>query len=49
MQKLEKRRRESKGTEDAVAAAAELSAEKTKHSEALVDLRRLAMKMGDDY
>ena len=49
MEKLEKRRRESKSDEDAVAAAAELSAEKTKHSEALVDLRRLAMKMGDDY
>merc|ERR1712005_12894 len=49
IQKLEKRRQESKGTEDAGAAAAQLSAEKTKHSEALVDLRRLAMKMGDDY
>ena len=47
--KAEKRRRESKDSESAVAAAAELSAERTKHSEALVDLRKLAMKMGDDY
>ena len=49
IQKLEKRRQESNGTEDAGAAAAQRSAEKTKHSEALVDLRMLAMKMGDDY
>ena len=47
--KIEKRRLESKDTESAVAAAAELSAERTKHSAALVDLRKLAMKMGDDY
>ena len=49
IQQLEKQRQESKGTADAGAAAAQLSAEKTKHGEALVDLRRLAMKMGDDY
>ena len=46
---LEQRRLKAAGTESAADAAATLAAEKTKHTAALVDLRRLANKMGQEY
>ena len=46
---LEQRRVRAAGTEEAANAATTLAAEKTKHSAALVDLRRLARKMGREY
>ena len=47
--KLEQRRVQAAGTEEAADAAATLAAEKTKHSAALIDLRKLANKMGSEY
>ena len=47
--KLEQRRVQAKGTEEGAGAAIALTAEKAQHGAALVDLRRLAMKMGADY
>ena len=46
---LEQRRVQEKGTEQAADAAMALTAEKAQHAAALVDLRKLAMKMGGDY
>jgi hypothetical protein len=46
---FEQRRVQAAGTEKAADVAATLAAEKTKHSAALVDLRRLANKMGREY
>ena len=46
---LEQRREQAARTEGAADAAATLAAEKTKHTAALVDLRRLANKMGSKY
>ena len=46
---LEQRRVQAKGTEQAADAAMSLTAEKAQHGAALVDLRKLAMKMGGDY
>jgi hypothetical protein len=46
---FEQRRVQAAGTEKAADVAATLAAEKTKHSAALVDLRRLANKMGSTY
>ena len=46
---LEQRRMQAKGTEQAADAAMALTAEKAQHAAALVDLRKLAMKMGGDY
>ena len=43
--KLEQRRIQTARTEEAADAATTLSAEKTKHTAALVDLRKLANKM----
>ena len=40
---------QAKGTEQAADAAMALTAEKARHAAALVDLRKLAMKMGGDY
>ena len=40
---------QAKGTEEAVDAAIALAAEKAKHGAALVDLRKLAKKMGGEY
>ena len=45
----EERRVRAKGTEDAADAAIALAAEKAKHGAALVDLRKLAQKMGGEY
>ena len=45
----EQRRVQAKGTEDAADAASALAAAKAKHGAALVDLRKLANKMGDKY
>ena len=47
--KLEQQRVQAAGTEHAADAASALAAEKMKHSGALVDLRRLASKMGGEY
>ena len=46
---LEQRREQAKGKEDAADAATALAAEKAKHGAALVDLRRVASKMGAEY
>ncbi len=46
---LEQRRVQAKGTEEAANAAMALTAEKAQHGAALVDLRKLAVKMGGDY
>ena len=46
---LEQQRMQAKGTEQAADAAMALTAEKAQHAAALVDLRKLAMKMGGDY
>ena len=46
---FEQRRVQAKGTEEAADAAIALAAEKAKHGAALVDLRKLAQKMGGDY
>ena len=47
--KLEQRRVQAKGTEEAADAAMALTAGKARHAAALVDLRKVAMKMGGDY
>ena len=47
--KLEQQRLQAKGTEEAANAAIAVAAEKAKHGQALVDLRRLAKNMGKDY
>ena len=47
--KLQQQRVQAAGTEEAAAAASALAAEKTKHSALLVDLRKLASKMGEKY
>ena len=47
--KLEQRRIQTAKTEEAADAATTLAAEKTKHTAALVDLRKLANKMGKEY
>ena len=47
--KLEQRRVQAARTEEAADAAATLAAEKTKHSAALIDLRKLANKIGMEY
>ena len=47
--KLEQRRVQAARTEEAADAAATLAAEKTKHSAALIDLRKLANKTGMEY
>ena len=46
---FEKRRVQAKDTEEATDAAFALAAEKAKHGAALVDLRKLAKKMGGEY
>jgi hypothetical protein len=46
---LEQRRVQAKGTEKAADAAIAVAAEKAKHGAALVDLRKLAKKMGGEY
>ena len=47
--RLEQQRLQAAGTENAAQAASTLAAEKTKHTAALVDLRKLASKMGTEY
>ena len=47
--KLEQQRLQAKGTEEAANAAIAVAAEKAKHGQALVDLRRIAKNMGKDY
>ena len=47
--KLEQQRVHSAGTEEAAFAAITLAAEKTKHTAALVELRKQANKMGKEY
>ena len=47
--KYEQQRMQAKGTEQAADAAMALTAERAQHAAALVDLRKLAMKMGGDY
>ena len=49
MYKLQHRRPQAVGTHQAADVATSLAAEKAKHSAALVDLRRLASKMGTEY
>ena len=46
---FEQRRVQAKGTEEAADAAIALAAEKAKHGATLVDLRKLAEKMGGGY
>ena len=46
---LEQRRVQAKGTEEAADVATALAAEKAKHGAALVDLQKLAMRMGAAY
>ena len=47
--KAEQQRMQAKGTEQAADAALPLIAAKARHATALVDLRKLARKMGGDY
>ena len=49
MHNFEKQRVQATGPEEASDAALALAAEKAKHGAALVDLRKLAMKMGSEY